>query len=286
VNGVDNTLTKLTGDVLVAVSEQVRHLIGKGLIEPEKLQLTIEARRERAKELVDAGMSQRQAAKVLGVSEGTMRNDLRNSYAENAQKLRTSEDIGPGSKPNFPAREQKREALVRKNEALAGGYLWTAYSHLGNGERIAEIANILAVSQTKIKEWTKEARQGEKEAAQAKAWDLWLDCLSERAIAEQIGVDQATINRWLADAKSASAENASAPASRQHFDVWQFAIADKTAGAQSYFGAIPPQGHSLHVRPHEGGSERRKPRKVSLARGTPSAPWPRLVWAVRSWTPS
>lgn len=27
----------------------------------------------------------------------------------------------------------------------------------------------------------------------------------------------------------------------QHFDVWNFATADKTAGAQSYFGALPPQ---------------------------------------------
>ena len=121
-SGVDDTLTKLTGDVLVAVSEQVRHLIGKGLIEPEKLQLTIEARRERAKELVDAGMSQRQAAVVLGVNEKTVRNDLRNNSAENAEEVRTTtaEIIEPDSKPvNFPGREEKREALVRKNEALA-----------------------------------------------------------------------------------------------------------------------------------------------------------------------
>jgi hypothetical protein len=37
-----------------------------------------------------------------------------------------------------------------------------------------------------------------------------------------IGVDQATINRWLGDAKSNSLENASPPESRQHFDIWQF----------------------------------------------------------------
>jgi len=29
--------------------------------------------------------------------------------------------------------------------------------------------------------------------------------------------------------------------SRQHFDVWSFAMADKDAGQQSYFGAVPPQ---------------------------------------------
>ena len=40
---------------------------------------------------------------------------------------------------------------------------------------------------------------------------------------------------------AANAENSEAPTSRQHFDIWQFATSDKTAGAQSYFGAVPPQ---------------------------------------------
>ncbi len=38
--------------------------------------------------------------------------------------------------------------------------------------------------------------------------------------------------------KSAESEP---PDSRQHFDVWSFTTADKDAGAQSYFGALPPQ---------------------------------------------
>jgi hypothetical protein len=54
----------------------------------------------------------------------------------------------------------------------------------------------------------------------AQTVDLWLDCWSEAEIGKQIGrVDQATISRWLADAKSAFAENASPPPSRQHFDI-------------------------------------------------------------------
>jgi hypothetical protein len=40
---------KLTGNVIAAVSAQVRHLVDVGLVEPEKLRLTIEARRERRK---------------------------------------------------------------------------------------------------------------------------------------------------------------------------------------------------------------------------------------------
>lgn len=38
-------------------------------------------------------MSQRAAAKVLGVAEGTIRNDLRNSCAENAQELRAEKKV-------------------------------------------------------------------------------------------------------------------------------------------------------------------------------------------------
>lgn len=50
---------------------------------------------------------------------------------------------------------------------------------------------------------------------QAKAWDLWLECRSQREIAEQIGTDQATVSRWT-DAFTANADFASPPASRQH----------------------------------------------------------------------
>jgi hypothetical protein len=38
-------LTKLTGNVIAALSAQVRHLVDVGLVEPDKLRLTIEARR-------------------------------------------------------------------------------------------------------------------------------------------------------------------------------------------------------------------------------------------------
>jgi hypothetical protein len=45
----DEKLTKLTGNVIAAVSAQVRHLVDAGLVEPDKLRLTIGARREKAK---------------------------------------------------------------------------------------------------------------------------------------------------------------------------------------------------------------------------------------------
>ena len=118
-------------------------------------------------------------------------------------------------------------------------------AHLPSAERIAEIMSILSISRDAVERWTKDARTAEKKAQQNRAWDLWLDCLSERETAEQLGVDQKTAHNWIKEF-SANADFSLPPASRQHFDVWQFATADKTAGAQSYFGAaLPPSNKSL-----------------------------------------
>src|SRR5208282_6575036 len=112
-------------------------------------------------------------------------------------------------------------------------------------ERVSEIMTLLSVSRDSVERWTKDARQSEKETVQARAYDLWLDCYSQREIAEIIGSEfpafadttQQSVSNWL-DKKSAAAENLSPPDSRQHFDIWQFQKAD---GESSYFGRMPPQ---------------------------------------------
>ena len=55
-----------------------------------------------------------------------------------------------------------------------------------------------------------------------------------------VAVDHATVSRWIG-AFAADAGNAPPPDSRQHFSTWAFPTADTDAGAQSYFGAMPPQ---------------------------------------------
>jgi hypothetical protein len=105
-------------------------------------------------------------------------------------------------------------------------------------ERVNQIADLLAVSRDSAERWSKEARQFERQQQQEKAWDLWLNCYSERDVAEVIGVTQPTINGWLDDKKSAHAENLSPPESRQHFTHWNFHMAN---GDSSYFGKMPPQ---------------------------------------------
>jgi transposase len=51
----------------------------------------------------------------------------------------------------------------------------------------------------------------------ARAWDLWLDCMSEREIEKEIGIAQKTVNDWLSE-KRKDPVFAQPPASRQHFD--------------------------------------------------------------------
>jgi N6-adenosine-specific RNA methylase IME4 len=103
----DETLTKLTGNVIAAVSAQVRHLVDAGLVEPDKLRLTIEARREKAKELTAAGMSQRDAATALGISKSALNRDVSHSGTESVPERDVSD------------RDERREAAIVGNEALA-----------------------------------------------------------------------------------------------------------------------------------------------------------------------
>lgn len=110
----------------------------------------------------------------------------------------------------------------------------------GGTHDYGEIAGLLSITEKTAQEYCRDARKDEKEQQKQQAWDLWLDCHTQTAIAEKVGVDQKTVSNWLGEIQSVG-DFLEPPASRQHFDVWQFATSDKTAGEQSYFGAIPPQ---------------------------------------------
>ena len=132
------------------------------------------------------------------------------------------------------------QQLSKQDKQSLAGKLWQTLAHLPASERETDIAGLLAVTERSVRTWTKDARAAEKDALKARVWDLWLDCHSERAIAEQIDVPRPTVQNWV-DENGSSSKSIQPPESRQHFDVWQFATADKNAGQQSYFGAIPPQ---------------------------------------------
>ena len=72
---------------------------------PERL--TFEARREKAKELVESGMSQRKAADALGINQSTVSRALMQDASKSDADCITSD------------RDERREAAIVGNEALA-----------------------------------------------------------------------------------------------------------------------------------------------------------------------
>lgn len=68
--------TKIAGKLLTDCRDLVDWGIESGHTTQDQLRLTVAARRERATELIEGGLSQRQAAKALGVDPATVRQDL------------------------------------------------------------------------------------------------------------------------------------------------------------------------------------------------------------------
>lgn len=111
----------------------------------------------------------------------------------------------------------------------------------GGTRDYGEIAGLLSITDKTAQEYCRDARRDELADQKQRAWDLWHDCGAEswRELGELFGIDHKTARAWVGEISNAL-EN-SPPASRQHFDVWQFTTADKGDGQQSYFGAMPPQ---------------------------------------------
>jgi hypothetical protein len=77
--------TKIIGNLLTDARDLVDWGIESGHTTPDKLRLTVEARREQATKLVESGMSQRQAAKALGVSKSALNRDVSQSGTKVSQ---------------------------------------------------------------------------------------------------------------------------------------------------------------------------------------------------------
>jgi hypothetical protein len=117
----------------------------------------------------------------------------------------------------------------------------------------AEIADLLGVTVLTAEKYCADARKDELRMLRAKAWDLWLDCLTQQEIADAIDVAQQTVSGWLTEIGKRSdfgkppGQTTKDPDEPgywghiQHFDVWSFASAGQDAGSASYFGALPPQ---------------------------------------------
>lgn len=105
----DDAFTKIAGKLLTNVRDLVDWGIEGGHTTAEQLRLTVAARREMATKLIEAGVSQRQAAKVLGVGEATVRRDLRQDGADSAPERRITK---------AERRAQREQELASKQTAL------------------------------------------------------------------------------------------------------------------------------------------------------------------------
>lgn len=123
------------------------------------------------------------------------------------------------------------QQLSKADKAKLARQLWPAFDRTS---AVAEIAELLSVSERSVQLWTREARDAAKAELQAEAWDLWLDCMTEQEIADRIGSKQQTVNGWLTEKRN-SADFGTPPESRQHFDIWQLGGDDDSA----YFGRLP-----------------------------------------------
>src|SRR5262245_41337842 len=90
--------TKIAGRLLTDCRDLVDWGIDVGHTTADQLRLTIAARRETAARMIEAGMSQRQAAKALGVSKATVTRDVGSKR--------------PKSGPERPTKAERRAARV------------------------------------------------------------------------------------------------------------------------------------------------------------------------------
>lgn len=127
-------------------------------------------------------------------------------------------------------------ALSRDDKRNLAPKLWQARHHLPIKERVKDLSRMLAVSEVRIREWTKDIRDQEKADQQAKAWDEWLNCHDQSEIADDLGVTQQTISNWLQE-MTKSSNFVQPPDPHMAFDMWSYG---KYTGDSEYFGKLHP----------------------------------------------
>jgi hypothetical protein len=125
------------------------------------------------------------------------------------------------------------DEMAKRRQALR---LWGSpqYAHMKDTERIDAIQDRLKCGRRTVETGTANARAAELEARKDRAWEMWTtEGRSQKDIAVELGVDEATISRWLQKRRAAQMQP---PESRQTFSVWK--VTD--SGDRSYFGRMPP----------------------------------------------
>jgi N6-adenosine-specific RNA methylase IME4/ParB-like chromosome segregation protein Spo0J len=105
----DGVFTKIAGKLLSDVRDLVDWGIEGGHTTQEKLRLTVTARRIEAAKLIEAGLSQRQAAMVLGVSAATINHDVQKGNENRSE---------PEHQTKADRRAERERELASKQTAL------------------------------------------------------------------------------------------------------------------------------------------------------------------------
>ncbi len=154
-----------------------------------------------------------------------------------------SEDLGDLSDIEILNESIRRNAkhgqqLSRKDKEDIVKRLWQTTSHFESLDaRYKHFSDLLSVGMRSVKRWATEPRKTEKEHQRDAAWDLWLDCHSERDVAVKVGCSQPSVNTWVKE-KCQLALSYQPPSSLQVSDLWSF---QKAEGEGTYFGKTPDQ---------------------------------------------
>ena len=99
---------------------------------------------------------------------------------------------------------------------------------------------MLSVNIDTVHQWTRYIREKENNKRNAKIIDLWLQCKTEREIADEANVDKTLVHRVLASFLENLENEPNPPESIRKDDVWNFSRCNKSYGFD-FPGRIPGQ---------------------------------------------
>ncbi len=135
-----------------------------------------------------------------------------------------AESIRRNNAHGVPMTKADKAALAKK-----------LYKSLDPATAVDDLADMLSASERSVQRWTQEQRAASEIELRARAYDLWLDCLTQQQIADRLRQPQRTISNWLSQSRQVAETANEPPAQRQDFDIWKLGGDDDSA----YFGRLP-----------------------------------------------
>lgn len=107
-----------------------------------------------------------------------------------------------------------------------------------DGKEVADIAEVLSVTERAVSNWTQDLRLAEKEERDSKIWEMWLACKSDDEIAQEVQLTDRQVRNIISEKKESFPKFP--PDSLQVYNLWNFHSNDDRYG-MDYPGRIPGQ---------------------------------------------